>query len=31
MSVGGARANLIMRETDPSRIEALLDDVNEAA
>jgi hypothetical protein len=25
------RANLIMRETDPTRIEALLNDVNEAA
>lgn len=31
MSSAVERANLIMRETDPSRIEALLDDVNEAA
>jgi len=31
MSSAVQRANLIMRETDPCRIQALLDDVNEAA
>jgi hypothetical protein len=31
MSSAVARANLIMRETDPNRIAALLDDVHEAA